>query len=433
MNRGKRIKFTFAAVILGAAVSLAGCGGGGSSQSTSASKNNKVSITFSWWSTPTRTKMTKKAVKLFEKKYPNIKVNMQYMPWSGYWSKLSTEIAGGTEPDVMQMDGSRLKQFVNQHRVMDLSKVNINTSDLNKSTVDLGKVNGKLYAVTTAVNAQLLIYNPKILKQAGVSMPTGKYSWADFEKLCEKIHQKTGKYGMPDEMEQGGLLSYYALTNGEQMYSADGKSLAISKKTLKNWFQYWLDMQEKGIVPSAQKSASYDHTDAQSNPFMKKKAAFAWIFLGEDGLYQTQMKQTIGRALLPGWGNHSYPLHPAMYWTISSQTKHPDAAAKLVNFIENNPKVSQIFGNDRGIPANVKNMKNDAKKTNDPIVKKQDQFMDKVEKISTPSKLSPPGAGQVGDLLKNISQQVTFKKLTPSQAANKFYKQANQDLAQADF
>jgi len=330
------------------------------------------------------------------------------------------------------MDGSRLNEYASKNQLMDLSKTKVDTSGLDKNTVALGKLNGKLYALTTALNAQIFIYNPEILKNAGVDFPTGNYTWDDLAKLCETIYKKTGVYGMPDEMEQTAFLDYFARTKNENLYSSDGKSLGMSKKTLTEWFQYWLDLQEKGGVPTAQESAAYNHNDHPSSPFVKAKTAFAWLFLGTGGEFEQDLGKPIIRGLLPEWGNDNkpYPLHPAMYWAMSSKTQHADAAAKLINFLENDPKVSQLFQNDRGIPANTANMKKNAETTKDATVKKQDDIMEKIEKVATPVKLDPPGAGSMGDTLKNISQQVQNKRLTPSKAADEFMQQANQALSQ---
>ncbi|WAH44494.1 extracellular solute-binding protein [Alicyclobacillus fastidiosus] len=209
---------------------LAGCGTASNGSSNSSSSQKSVNITFSWWTNPTRTKETEQAISLFEKKYPNIHVTMEYMPWDGYWSKMATEAAAGSAPDVMQMDGSVLDEYVTKNQLMDLGTTSVDSSGLDKNVVQLGDVNGKLYAIPAAVNALAMIYNPALLKQAGVSFdPSKNYTWDDFAKLCEEIHQKLPNvYGATDEIYNEAELAYWARCNGEQMYSSDGKSLARS-------------------------------------------------------------------------------------------------------------------------------------------------------------------------------------------------------------
>lgn len=427
----------FSFIIASVGFLLAGCAnsttessGEGSSSSESV-EDEKVNIRFSWWTNPNRTKVTKEAVKLFEEKYPNIDVTMEYYSWDSYWQKMGTVAAGGSLPDVMQMDGSRLKNFVDKGQLMDLGTTDIDTSGVGENTLELGKVDGKLYALTTSINAQILISNPEILEKAGVSIPEENYTWEEFADLLVKIHEETGLYGAANEMEQPAYLDYWARTKGEDLYSADGKSVGLSNETLTTWFQYWLDLQEKGGVPTAEENAAYAHNDMSASPFISEKTAFNWLFLGTGGQYETALNKPIKRLLLPEWGNENkpYPLHAAMFWTMSANTKHPDEAAKLIDFLENDPEVAKLFQNDRGIPANSENVKLVAETTSDDTVKRQNEVMQKVEEVATPLELDPPNAGSTADILKDIAQQVTFKKITPSEAADEFIAQMNQALS----
>ncbi|EPZ52848.1 ABC transporter substrate-binding protein [Alicyclobacillus acidoterrestris] len=434
MNGFKKKVASVAALGLATTLTLSGCGtSGNTSGANNSSESGQENITFSWWTSPQRTAETKKAIALFEKKYPNIHVTLEYTGWSGYWSKLATESAGGSEPDVMQMDASRLAEYITKGQLADLSSnQTIDTSAIPKNILQLGDMNGKLYAIPAGVNATTWIYNPAILKQAGIQFdPSKNYTWDDFAKMCEEIHQKLPNvYGVDDEIDQGAALAYYAQTRGEHMYTPDGK-LAISKQTLTDWFTYWLDLQNKGGCPPAQVNASYDHSNTQESPFIKGETAFQYMFIGEELEYQQDLGKPIEHALFPDWADSGkpYTVHPAMYWAISSHTKYPDAAAKLVNFLENDPQVSKIFLNERGVTVNQDNLKADAK-VGDSMLKEQDSVMSQVEKVASPSYLDPPAAGQIGDLLTQIAQQVTFKKLTPSQAADQFYTQATNMLAQ---
>lgn len=425
MKRLKKLFTSVAAICLSVLLVLTGCG------DRSADRDgDQVTIRFSWWTNPTRTKMTQEAVKLFEEKHPDIKVVMEYSSWDSYWQKLATQTAGGGAPDVMQMDGSQLMTYISKGQLMDLSTVGVDSSDLSEETVQLGMVDGKLYGLATSINSQMFIYNPEIFEKAGVTFPEENYSWEELAELCVKIREKTGVYGMANEMEQTGLLSYFARTKGEELYS--GNKIGLSKETLTEWFQYWLNLQEKGGVPTAEENAAYNHNDPSASPFIKEKTAINWLFLGTDPNYEESLGKPIGRALLPEWGNENkpYPLHGAMFWSMSSKTKHPEAAAKLINFLENDPEVAKIFKTDRGIPANQKNMEIVSETAEDETIQKQIDFMEKVKKVASPEKLAPQGSSEIADILKNLSQQVTFKEITPSEAAEAFIQQGNEALSQ---
>lgn len=444
-SQSKKV-LSIATIGLAVTVVLAGCGTGGSPNSSnsnasgsnnvdSSSSNKPVTLTLSWWTNPTRTKMTQQAVQLFEKKYPNIHVTMEYDPWSGYWSKMATEAAAGSAPDVMQMDASYLNQYVSQGQLLDLSKTSVDTSGINPSTVSLGEVNDKLYALPVGINTECNIYNPAILKQAGITYDTSKsYTWDQFSNLLIEIHKKLPNvYGSTNGNADIVQLQYWARSHGQKLYSTDGKSIVLSKSVLTDWFSYWLNLQNKGGVLPAQVSASWNGTDISTSPFNQGKVSFTTMWIGEGTEYEKDLGKPIQRVLLPEWGNSNKPymLHPSMYWAISSKTKNPGAAAKLVDFLENDSQVSKIFQNDRGVPSNVKNMQADAKVSGG-VIQIQDDFMNKVQPLASKVALDPPNAGQLTNVLQTIAQEVDFSKLTPSQAASQFIQQGDSVLAQSN-
>ncbi|MCL6443542.1 MAG: extracellular solute-binding protein [Alicyclobacillus sp.] len=421
---------------------IAGCGTQGSNFSAtstamtkSAASQQQANITFAFWTTPIRTKLTEQAVALFEKKYPNIHVTLEYEPWSNYWTKLATEAASGTLPDVMQMDASYLEQYVTNGSLLNLSDQHvIDLSQLSPQVVNMGKVNGSLYAIPVAVNTFCEILNPKIFKEAGIAVdPNKSYSWQQWFNIMVDVHKKLPSvYGTTDDIYQGAVLAYWARSHGQSLFTADGKSIGISKQVLASWFSYWLNLQEQGGCLPAQQTVSISPSAPPGYPLIKGEVAATYASIGQDGEIQTLLGSPIERMMFPGWASPSKPniLHPAMYWTIWSKTKYPQAAEELVNFLENNPQVAEIFKNDRGVIANQANRNLDAKKFGG-LVAQQDEFMDKVEKVSSTVPLDPPQAGEIeGNLLETIGQEVIFKKLTPEQAAEQFIQQADQILKQ---
>ncbi|WP_056989955.1 ABC transporter substrate-binding protein [Lacticaseibacillus camelliae] len=87
-----------------ACLGLAACTSNKNSGSSGDNGNKKVTIRFSWWGNADRHKATLKAIKAFEKKNPNIKVKAEYSGWDGFDQKMATQISGGTEADLMQLN-----------------------------------------------------------------------------------------------------------------------------------------------------------------------------------------------------------------------------------------------------------------------------------------------------------------------------------------
>ncbi|WP_142890599.1 ABC transporter substrate-binding protein, partial [Klebsiella pneumoniae] len=96
----------------------------------------------SWWGGNGRHQVTLKALEEFHKLNPDINVKAEYTGWDGHLSRLTTQIAGGTEPDVMQTNWNWLPIFSkNGEGFYDLNKM--------KDVIDLSQFDAKELQSTT--------------------------------------------------------------------------------------------------------------------------------------------------------------------------------------------------------------------------------------------------------------------------------------------
>ena len=72
------------------------------SSASSAAQTASGSVVWGTWGTEA-TDGYQQIDALFNQKYPNVKVDLQFISNSDYWTKLPVAIAGGTGPDIFQM------------------------------------------------------------------------------------------------------------------------------------------------------------------------------------------------------------------------------------------------------------------------------------------------------------------------------------------
>jgi ABC-type glycerol-3-phosphate transport system substrate-binding protein len=103
----------------------------------------------SWWGGNEVHRAYLASIRRFEEKYPHIKVKGEYTGWVGHLERLTTQIAGGTAPDVMQVNCNWLVLFSTDGRgFYDLNRVG-NTLDLTQFDAEarsIGTVHGRLNA-----------------------------------------------------------------------------------------------------------------------------------------------------------------------------------------------------------------------------------------------------------------------------------------------
>jgi multiple sugar transport system substrate-binding protein len=132
------------AVLLGAALMAAGCGGAGSD-------DGPVTIRFSWWGNDERARITNQAVDAFEAANPGIAVETESVDFTSYFDRLATSVAGSDEPDVITMGGAYPREYADRGVLLDLAQVpgQLDLSALDEHAMAGGNFEGTRYAVPT--------------------------------------------------------------------------------------------------------------------------------------------------------------------------------------------------------------------------------------------------------------------------------------------
>ncbi|MDN5727486.1 MAG: hypothetical protein L0G99_16400, partial [Propionibacteriales bacterium] len=114
-------------------------------------------------------------------------------------------------------------------------------------------------------------------------------------------------------------------------------------------------------------------------------------------------------------------------WAVNANSKHPDAAVKLINFLINDPEAGKELGMSRGVPPN-----SDIAKAIEPtLTPKEKMISDYVsylnEEGNSKAAPAPEPAGTrniKSEMFDRHAQTVLFDKATPEQAADAFLAEA---------
>ena len=111
---------------------------------------------------------------------------------------------------------------------------------------------------------------------------------------------------------------------------------------------------------------------------------------------------------------------PAMYYSVSAKSEHPEEAALLVDFLLNDPAAGEILLSDRGLPANT-DVRAAVQDKFSPTDKQAADFLADLEDEIVDGPVVPPvGAGQVAEITRRINQEVLFGRLSPADAAKQY-------------
>lgn len=314
-------------VILGL-LGLAGCSG--SSSTSGNAKDGKVEITYGFWDKK-QVPAVEEIVKLFNEKYPNIKVKTELTPYGQYFQKLETAATGGALPDVMWMNGAHVEQYAEGKVILPLSdlakKDNFSLDNYPKSLIDLYTVDGKVYGIPKDFDTTGLWYNKKIFDAAGMPYPDDTWDWNKLKEVATKLTNKDkGIWGYAALMGNQGGYYDFIWQNGGYIISDDGKSVGFDQPEAIEALKYNISFIKEGLSPT---QAQMTET-AASELFSSGKVAM--MFDGPWMVPEYKNNPDLNVAVVPKGKQRAVAIH-GLSNVIAANTKHKDAAWKFVQFL----------------------------------------------------------------------------------------------------
>lgn len=419
----KRLAAT-AAVATTAALVLAGCAGGSAPEEAAPTfdPNEKVTLNLAFWGNDVRADLYNQAIEAFNEEYPNITVNSTFLTFPEFWEKRQTEAAGGGLPDVMQFDYSYLRQYSENGLLLDLDPYLgniIETKPLDDKILKIGVVDDTTYAIPTSTNAWGMYTNPTLLEQAGVDEFAGG-SWADYTEWMGEVTDAAGGefYGGGDYTGRIQNFELQLRSEGKNLFNEDGTA-GFDEKRLKEFWEEGQDIRDGIGIPqqTVEELAPLGGFDSA-----KTASELTWDNFGAGYLANLGEGYTeLGLVAPPVTkeGAKDLYLKPSMLHAISANTKHPEAAATLVNFLINSPESGKIFGTNRGIPASSTALE---AADLDPL---STQIKDYEESIADRLGDAPPvpivGYGTLEEKFRVLGTELNFGTVTVDEAVDQFF------------
>ena len=261
------------------AVALAaGCGGSAGSGTpgqgegpyAAPAKDTKATLTVSNWGDPVDKAVYDEVAKRFQQKYPDVEIKNNFTPittWSEYVNKLTTQVASGDAPDVINMglEGVQLgldkKLFASLDGYLKRDPAGKNlAADIDKRLVSGFQKDGQTYLVPSTWNTMLIYYNTKMFKDAGIERPSDDWTWDDFLAIAKKLTKGSGGnkvYGFGLPYFNFGLTPWF-YSNGTSEMSEDLKQATIDDPAMVESVTWVRDLVTKhGVAPQPKGADPY--------------------------------------------------------------------------------------------------------------------------------------------------------------------------------
>ncbi|TQM85009.1 carbohydrate ABC transporter substrate-binding protein (CUT1 family) [Saccharothrix saharensis] len=155
-----------------------------------------VTLTMSAWSMKTTPEFAELA-EAFQARNPEVKIEFKEYDATNYDTQLTADLAAGSAPDLYVL--KNLKNFITYQAGEQLLDVSDVAGGLGDEVNGLGnyKVDGVTYAVPYRQDSWYLYYNKDLFTAAGVTPPSGAWTWAEYEKAVADLAAGLKAAGSP--------------------------------------------------------------------------------------------------------------------------------------------------------------------------------------------------------------------------------------------
>ena len=320
-------------------------------------------LRFAWWGGAARHAATLKAAALFEARYPGVKVKCEYMGFNGYLERLTAQIAGGSEPDVMQINWAWLAMFSKRGTgFTDLQAFAplLALDQFSPEDLAMGRVAGKLNALPASFTARIFLWNKTTFARAGLALPR---TWDELFAAGEVFNAKLGPrhYPLDGELYDMMLLShaYTHQRTGMPFVKAGAAQVAMTPDAATMWVQTYRRLVTRHVATPLPLRASLGGaekpTEQQQDWTVGHWAGnYTWdSAIGlRAGTLQKGQSLALGEFLtLPDAANSGMFGRPAVMYAVGRSTKQAQLAAQLVSHMLTDAGAARVLGRTRGAPA----------------------------------------------------------------------------------
>ncbi|OUS78601.1 hypothetical protein B1748_00550 [Paenibacillus sp. MY03] len=273
-------------------------------------------------------------IKVFEEQNPDIKVEIDYIPYADVEAKWNTAFAGGTAPDIFEVGIINVASRANLEQFIPLDDY-INgwsgKDDIIDNIYKLGSYKGKIYGLGYLPAPNVFAYRKDFFEEANLDPARPPQNWEELMEYSKKLAvMENGKLvrGGFDVPSQNG--SFWLEMFGHQ----NGSAIVDEEKELPVFDEPAAVEALEFLKELSQYSISYDQRKTETVPFRLGQSAMTYISpdaIGEMIRNDPSLEGKIGVVSnVPG--KHPSTFNGLRLLSISSTSKMKDEAWKLIEF-----------------------------------------------------------------------------------------------------
>lgn len=319
-------------------------------------------LRMSWWGGGSRHEATQEALKVCGAKHGH-QVKAEFTGWGGHFEKLATQIAGGTEADIMQVNWPWLPLFSAEGTgFADLAELSdtIDLSSWSDEQIDAGSIKGKLNGLPISTTGRLFVFNTTTFAKAGVEIPT---TWEELIAAGPVFKEKLGENFYPFEaakLDAAMLITIHGTqSTGKPLIDPVSNKIMWSQEELAETIEMYKTLVDNHVIPAWQDVAAAGNIRLHENPRWANgeiAGTYQWdstYFKISNPLEEGQ--EIVYSGLLSQDGQKTAGIYrkASMVFSVSKNSPHQEAAAQIVNCMLNESEGVAAMASARGVPSSI--------------------------------------------------------------------------------
>lgn len=279
-------------------------------------------------------------IKAFQVTHPNINIKVETAPFDEYFTKLQTRIAGGTAPDIFELNYENFVSYASKGVLLDMSTQSAQDSSFSADVYyprayEAFNLNGMQLGLPASFSTVVLYYNQSLFDKAGLSYPTADWTWADAVEAAKKINDPAnGVYGLYSPIQ---FWEFYkkAAQNGCSFFNADKTEATVNAPECVEALQTMVDFVQKDkVVPSDADMAGMSDGDMFAQGKLGMIVTGIWMYTSfKDAAFTWDI------AVEPGMATHATHFF-ANGVSVFAATQHPQEAWEWAKFFTSSPEAA---------------------------------------------------------------------------------------------
>jgi oligogalacturonide transport system substrate-binding protein len=318
-------------------------------------------LRMSWWGGDSRHVATQAALEACGAKYGHT-IAPEFTGFDGHLQKLTTQLAGSTEADIMQVNWPWLPLFSKDGSgFADLTTLDaIDLSQWSPAMLETATLNGHLNGLPVSTTGRVFMFNKQSFERAGLAVPS---TWSELIAAAPAFKEKIGPDAYPFyAIGLNALLvvsMVAAQATGKDLVDPATNTVAWTPEELTAALEFYQGLVDQGVTPSWKDAAAAGTTELFELPAWSDgriAGSYEWdstYFKYSDPLAEGQELVPVPPLTIDGASNQGVYRKPSMVFAISAHSQNPEAAAQILNCLMNEPEGITPLADSRGLPASA--------------------------------------------------------------------------------